>query len=136
MIYKNRINYYIMTEEGRYVDRATQSTRQIKASYLLEENNVRVLNVLKKGLERANRSYLYDYSDANVRKGYTDAQMKIYEPWIGTMVEALEIYFDANEFEQTHMMMHCYAAVKFRDINKRIILEIDIMQPSAEGGNR
>lgn len=136
MIYKNRINYYIMTEEGRYVDRATQSTRQIKASYLLEENNVRVLNVLKKGLERANRSYLYDYSDANVRKGYTDAQMKIYEPWIGTMVEALEIYFDANEFEQTHMMMHCYAAVKFRDISKRIILEIDIMQPTAEGGNR
>ena len=46
-LYTNRINYYITSEEGRVVQRACQNTRQLDASALLEENNVRVLNSLK-----------------------------------------------------------------------------------------
>lgn len=137
-LYKSRINYYITTDEGRIVQRAVQNTRQRDASALLEENNVRVLNTLKKGLEKANRSYLYEWNEPTVRKGYTQAQMKVYEPWIGTMVKDLEIRFEANEWEQERMIMHCYADVEFRDISKRIILEIGINRPnySEDGGEQ
>ena len=133
LLFKSRINYYITTDEGRRVQRAVQNTRQRDASALLEESNVRVLNTLKKGLEKANRGYLFEYNDASVRKGFTTAQMKIYRPWIGTLVEDLKIYFEANEWEAERMMMHCYCSVKFKDIIKRIILEINISRPDRSG---
>jgi len=136
MLYNSRINYYLTTDEGRQVQRATQNTRQMDASALLEENNVRVLNTLKKGLEKACRGYLYEWNEPEVRKGYTQAQMEVYRPWIGTMVQDLDIKFTANEWEQERMIMHCYVEVKFRDIVKRIILEINIQRPtySTTGG--
>lgn len=135
-LFKSRINYWITSNEGRTVQRACQNTRQMEASALLEENNVRVLNTLKKGLERACQSYLYEWNEPAARKGYTDSQMQIYKPWIGTMVQDINIYFDANEWEQERMIMHCYCEVAFRDIVKRIILEININRPdySDEGG--
>ena len=133
-LYKSRINYWIVSEEGRVVQRAVQNTRQLDASALLEENNVRVLNTLKKGLEKACRGYLYEWNEPTVRKGYTEAQMDIYRPWIGTMVQDLKIKFEANEWEQERMIMHCYVEVKFRDIVKRIILEINIQRPDYKNG--
>ena len=128
-LFNSRINYYITSEEGRIVQRAVQNTRQLDASALLEENNVRVLNTLKKGLEAACQGYLYDWNEPEVRKGFTDTQMEIYRPWIGTMVQDIDIKFEANEWEQERMIMHCYCIVKFRDIIKRIILEIGIQRP-------
>lgn len=125
-LYKNRINYWITSNEGRTVTRACQNTRQRDASALLEENNVRVLNTLKKGLEKACHNMLYEWNDPTARKAYTETQMAAYAPWQGTMVESLDIRFEANEWEQQHMIMHCYVDVKFRDIIKRIILEINI----------
>ena len=133
-LYKSRINYYLATNEGRTVQRACQNTRQTDASALLEENNVRVLNTLKKGLEKACRNYLYEWNEPEVRKGYTQAQMEVYRPWIGTMVQDLDIRFEANEWEQERMMMHCYCEVAFRDIVKRIILEININRPNYNTG--
>lgn len=127
-LFKSRINYYITTDEGRAVQRACQNTRQTDASALLEENNVRVLNTLKKGLEQACRSYLYNWNEPETRKGFTDTQMHIYRPWIGKLVEDIDIRFEANEFESKRMMMHCYCDVKFRNIIKRIILEIGIQR--------
>lgn len=134
-LYINRINYYLTMDEGITVQRAVQNTCQLDASALLEETNVRVLNILKKGLDKACTGYAYEWSDPVVRKGYTDSQMDIYRPWIGTLVEDIDIYFEANEYEERHMMMHCYVAVKFRNIIKRIILEIDINPSiSSQGG--
>lgn len=133
LLYNNRFNYYLSEDEGRVVKRAVQNTRQLEASALLEENNVRVLNTLKKGLEKACRGYAYNWNEPEARKGYTDSQMAIYRPWIGTMVQDIEIQFKANEFEQKRMMMHCYCVVKFRDIIKRIILEINIQRPEYGG---
>jgi len=130
LLYNSRINYYLTFEEGRVVQRAVQNTCQKDASALLEENNVNILNLLLKGLEKACRSYLYEWSDPVVRKGYTDTQMEIYKPWIGNWVEGLSIYFDANAYEEERMLMHCYAEVKFRNITKRIVLEIDINKPT------
>ena len=134
LLYKSRINYYLTTEEGKVVQRAVQNTRQREASALLEENNVRVLNTLKKGLEKACRGYHYEWNEPAARKGYTEAQTEVYRPWIGTMVEDLVIRFEANEWEQERMIMHCYVEVKFRDIVKRIILEININRPDYTGG--
>ena len=133
-LYLSRINYWLTSNEGRTVQRATQNTRQMDASCLLEENNVRVLNTLKKGLELACRRYLYEWNEPSVRRGYTEAQMDIYRPWIGTMVQDLEISFEANEWEQERMIMRCFVIVKFRDIVKRIILEINIQRPDYSGG--
>ena len=125
-LYKGRFNYYVSSEEGRIVERAAQNTRQLDASQLLEENNCRVLNTLKKGLDAACRGYFYEWNEPEARKGYTDSQMAVYRPWKGTMVQDLNIYFDANEWEQERMIMHCYASVAFRAIVKRVILEINI----------
>lgn len=127
---KGRINYWEVSDEGRTVKRAVQNTRQLEASALLEENNVRVLNLLKKNMEKANDGYLFNWNDPVVRKGYTKAQMDIYRPWIGTMVEDLDIRFTANEWEEERMIMHCLVIVKFRNIVKRIILEINIQKPT------
>lgn len=129
-LYKSRINYWITSEEGRIVYRACQNTRETDASALLEENNVRVLNTLKKNLEKACRGYLYAWNEPEVRKGFTEAQTLVYKPWIGTMVQDLQISFEANEWEQERMIMHCYVSVKFRDIIKRIIVEININRPT------
>ena len=126
LLFKSRINYYLTRDEGRIVQRGVQNTRQLDASCLLEESNVRVLNTLKKGLERACRQYLYEWNEPEARKGYTDAQMANYRPWIGTMVQDIKINFEANEWEQERMIMHCYVDVRFRDIVKRVILEINI----------
>ena len=128
-LYNSRINYYITTDEGRVIQRAVQNTRKTTTSVLLEENNIRVLNVLKKTLEKNIQNYTYEWNDPNVRKGYTDSQMDVFRPWIGTMVEDIEIRFEANEWEQEHMIMHCYCSVAFRDIAKRIIFEVNINRP-------
>lgn len=128
-LYKNRINYYMTVDEGSTVQRATQSTRQLDASALLEENNMRVLDALYKGLKKACRGYLYKWNDSTVRKGYTDTQMDIYQPWIGKYVQDLDIRFEANEYEQRHMLLHLYADVAFPDIAKRIIMEVNINRP-------
>ena len=133
-LFKSRINYYLTSEEGRVVQRAVQNTRQMDASALLEENNVRVLNSLKKGLDKACRGYLFNWNEPETRKGYTDSQMAAYRPWIGTMVQDLQIKFEANAWEQERMIMHCYCSVKFRDIVKRIILEINIQRADYQGG--
>jgi hypothetical protein len=129
-LYKARINYYEVSDEGRTVKRAAQNTRQLEASALLEENNVRVLNTLKKNMEKACDGYLYEWNDAAVRKSYTKAQMDVYRPWIGTMVEDIEIKFTASEWEEERMIMHCLVIVKFRNIVKRITLEINIQKPT------
>jgi hypothetical protein len=134
-----RINYYYTIDEGRVVQRTVQNTRQRDASELLEETNVRVLNIFKKTMERNTRAYLYDWNDPAARKGYTDAQMEIFRPWIGTWVEDLAILFDTNQFEKRRKMMSCYAEIVFRDINKRIILHIDINRSELgmnDGGGR
>ena len=138
-LYTYRINYYLLRDEGRSVQRACQNTRQLDlarllagvsmASDLLEESNVRVLNALKKGLDKACQGYLYEWNEPEARKGYTDAQMAIYRPWIGTLVQDLRIRFEADEWEQNRQIMHCYCDVAFRGIVKRIIVEININKP-------
>ena len=133
-LYNSRINYWETTDEGRYIQRACQNTRQLDASALLEENNVRVLNTLKKRLENAARGYLYGWNTATARAGYTKTQMDAFRPWIGNYVQDLNIYFAANQFEQKRMLMHCYCDVAFFDITKRIILEININRPASENG--
>lgn len=131
-LFMSRINYYESFDEGRLVHRACQNTRQRDASALLEENNIRVLNTLKKQLEKACKNYLYEWNEPEIRRGFTEAQMEIYRPWQGQMVQSLDIIFTANEWEQERMIMRCHVEVIFRGIIKRIILHINIL-PSGMG---
>lgn len=132
-LFTSRINYWETEDEGRIVMRACQNTRQRDASALLEESNVRVLNTMKKMLERACKGYLYEWNEPEARQGYTDAQMEIFRPWIGTMVHDMRIYFTANDWEQERMIMRCWVEVAFRDIIKRIIVEINVTRPATFG---
>lgn len=133
-LYNSRINYWGIEDNGRSIQRNVQNTRQLGASDLLEENNVRILNTLKKGLEKAARGYLFGGNDATIRKSYTDTQMDIYRPWIGKIVEDINIRFAATKFEETRMIMHCYVDVKFFKITKRITLEININKNASTNG--
>jgi hypothetical protein len=133
VLFRSRINYYYVSDEGRRVQRAVQNTRQLDASALLEENNVRVLNTMKKMLERACRGYLFHWNEPEARQGFTEAQTEVFRPWIGTMVDNMTIFFTANEWEQERMIMRCWVEVAFRDIIKRIILEINITRPATFG---
>ena len=81
-------------------------------------------------LEKDCASFLYNWNEPTVRQGFTKAEMEKFRPWIGTFVQDLQISFDANEWEQERMIMHCYCSVAFRDIIKRIILEINIQRPT------
>jgi hypothetical protein len=133
VLFRSRINYYYVSDEGRQVQRAVQNTRQLDASALLEENNVRVLNTMKKMLEAACRRYLFNWNEPEARRGFTEAQNEVFRPWIGTMVDNMIIYFTANEWEQERMIMRCWVEVSFRDIIKRIILEINVTRPATFG---
>jgi hypothetical protein len=128
-LYQARINYYVAIAENRY-QRACQNTCQRDPSALLEENNARVLDEFVRILQADCRSFTYQWNEPTTRQSFEDATNDKFRPWSGTMVQDIKIRFEASEYEQQHMMMHCYASVAFRDIIKRIILEIDINRPN------
>ena len=124
--FASRINYYETFNEGTEVRRSTQNTRQDGASALLEENNARTLSVIKRILEEKGRSILYEWNRPEQRQGYTDGAMEMFRPWIGMIVEDIQIRFTANEFEEKRMIIRCTAQVKFFNIIKRVIIAINL----------
>ena len=125
LLYNARINYYETSGEDTF-RRACQNTAQTKTSDLLEENNLRTLLELKRGIEDDCLAKLYNFADSEARKTFTNYERAKYASWVGTKVASLDIYFDMNEFEAQRSILHCYASVQFRTLNKRTIIEIDI----------
>ena len=81
---------------------------------------------LKNGIERDCWDKLYDFTSAERRASFSEYENAKYSNWIGRKVESLDIKFDVNEWEGERSIVHCYVSVKFRNLNKRTIIEIDV----------
>lgn len=124
-LYKARINYFEAISENNY-QRATQNTAQNFNSDLMEENNMNTLMELKRELEDDCWASLYDFTDRAARERWSRTEMAKFSSWIGTRLDTLEIKFDTNEWEMERSIVHCYVSVQFRNLMKRVIVEIDI----------
>ena len=124
-LYKNRFNYFETIEENVY-QRCSQNTAQMINSDLMEENNMNTLFLLKKRLERDCWNSLYDFTSAEDRARFTESEQAKFANWMGSRVDTLSIRFDVNEWEMERSIVHCYVAVQFRNLMKRVIIEIDV----------
>lgn len=124
-LYKNRINYFECIEENVY-QRASQNTAQMINSDLMEENNMNTLFLLKKRLEQDCWDNLYDFTSADERARFSEIEEAKFANWRGSRVDTLSIRFDVNEWEMERSIVHCYVAVQFRNLMKRVIIEIDV----------
>jgi hypothetical protein len=125
MLYTNRINFYETIAEDVY-HRACQNTTQKAETDLIEESNVHTLYLLKRIVEKDISDNLYDFTSVSSRARFSAYEQAKFEPWVNNQVESINIYFDANQWEAAHSIIHCYLAVVFRGLQKRAILEIDI----------
>lgn len=125
LLYNNRFNYFECINENVF-QRGTQSTRQMLNSDLLEENNVRILYVLKNAVEADLNAELYDFTDEGDRQSFREIQKAKYASWTGSIIESFDIEFKNTEYEVTRSILHAYIVVVFRGLNKRAICEIDI----------
>jgi len=124
-LYKARINYFENIDENVY-QRATQSTAQTITSDLLEESNMNVLFELKRQIEKDCWDIIYTFTSAEDRAVFKRTEEAKFVSWIGVKCESLSIDFDQSDFEAERSILHCYVAVVFRGITKRVIIEIDV----------
>lgn len=125
VLYTNRINYFECTEENVY-ERATQSTAQMINSDLIEENNMYTLYTIKEIIEADCSDNLYNFTSSEARADFAEYEKAKFSGWEGTRLDSLDIEFDANEWEAERSIIHCYVSIKFRNIMKRAIVEIDV----------
>jgi len=125
ILYNNRINYYEILAENVY-QRRTQSTAIKYNSDLLEENNVHTLCEMRKIIEKDCFDALYDFTSVEARANFTEYEKAKFANWIGVKVQSFDINFSVNEWEAERSIVHCYVAVQFRNLMKRVIIEIDI----------
>ena len=81
---------------------------------------------LKNNLERDCWNKLYDFTSAADRASFANYENAAHESWKGVKCDTLSISFDANEWEAERSIIHCYAAIQFRNLAKRAIIEIDV----------
>lgn len=125
-LYNLRLNYFQSLSENTFV-RGTQTTSQNKWSDLSEEHNMRVLLEMKRKLEDMCASLIYNFAEAEDRKRFTeDANRLFANGYVGIKVRSAEVKFEMSPFEEERSILHCYLAVVFRTIAKRVIVEIDI----------
>ncbi|WP_171567670.1 hypothetical protein, partial [Brevibacillus sp. MCWH] len=125
-LYELRLNFFQAVNDVTFV-RATQSTSQNKWSDLSEENNMRVLLEMKRKLEDMNASLIYNFAEASDRERFKEqANILFANGYIGTKVRSAEVEFGMSKFEEERSILHCYLAVVFKTLAKRVILEIDV----------
>lgn len=125
ILYNSRFNYFETIDENTY-QRAAQNTAQPENSDLMEENNMNTLFALKKQLERDCWNSLYDFTSSEDRARFSESENAKFASWIGSRLDTLSIIFDANEWEAERSIVHCYVSVQFRNLMKRVIIEIDV----------
>jgi len=124
-----RINYTEAIDEDLY-QRGIQNTAQSKNSDLLEESNMHCLMWFKKNLEKDVYDSLYNFANAADRTTFKNYEESKYAYLKGGVFSSFSINFDMNAWENERCIIHCYAEVVFRTINKRAIIEIDVNRRS------
>lgn len=122
---KYRLNFFETVSENVF-RRATQNTSQVKYSDLVEENNVTILYTLKRNIERAAQGQTYNFADPETRQTFINTQNAIYQPWVGSILESFNIFFQTSAYEAKHSIMHVYLEVVFRGLTKVTLIEIDV----------
>jgi hypothetical protein len=123
---EQRFNYFNYESDRGDVYRMDQNTSQVWNSTLTMENNMVILNYLVSAVEKRLRGHLFEFADATARRALKEELEEQYKDWAGDVVQSIEFDFAANELEVAHQIMHAYLAVKFRNLAKIIILEVDI----------
>lgn len=130
VLYDNRVNYVEAISENIF-QRGTQSTSLIHDSKtewsdLNEENNVHILLEVKRKIENKVATMKYVFAEEDDRKRFTEEAKLIFEPYVGTKVRSLDVYFDMNSWEEVRSILHCYIAIVYKTMAKRHIIEVDI----------
>lgn len=125
LLYENRFNYYETTADNTF-ERSVQNTAQSINSDLLEENNMRTLFEMKKIIEDDVWNNMYNFADADQRADFTATEQAKFASWQGSKVQSFNIKFDMSAWEAERSILHCYLEVVFRQIYKRVIIEIDV----------
>lgn len=124
-LYNNRFNYFECVNENIF-QRATQNTAQRTETDLLEENNSNIYFVIKRRLEAAARSQLYNWADEAVRSSFVQLTKASFSDVIGSVVQDFDLTFKTSEYEFEHSILHLYCGLTFRGLNKIVIIEIDL----------
>lgn len=124
LLYRNGINYYEAIGENSFM-RSTQQTSQKMISDLSAESNMRVVLAIKGRLETLGESLLYGFSEAENRKLYTNAGLRIIDEYRNYLSDR-DLRFEQTEYEEEYNILHCYVELIFKNIVERIINEIDI----------
>jgi hypothetical protein len=119
------INYWECIDEDTF-QRATQNTMQTSPTDLSEENNSLILYALKRNVEDDARSQLYNFTDSNIRSTFIAAEKAKFSTWVGRQLESFDITFSVSQYEFENAILHCYLAVVFRGLTKKVIIEIDL----------
>ena len=125
LLYNARINYFELIEENVY-QRSSQNTAQNVTSDLMEENNAHTLFEIKSIVEKDCWEALYTFTSAEDRARFTEVENAKFADWSNRKVQTITINFDVNEWEAERSIVHCYVAVQFRNLMKRVIIEIDV----------
>ena len=127
---QQRFNYYQYeggAETGtEIVVRMSQNTRQTDQTALTNENNMTVLNAYVNGVEAFARGKLWSFNDPVNQKSFTDELNSRYEGWAGVKCQSLTTFFAADTEDRQHDILRCYSEIRFRNLVKTIIHEIDI----------
>jgi hypothetical protein len=99
---------------------------QTSPTDLSEENNSLILYALKRNVEDDARSQLYNFTDSNIRSTFIAAEKAKFSTWVGRQLESFDITFSVSQYEFENAILHCYLAVVFRGLTKKVIIEIDL----------
>lgn len=120
-----RFNYFECTGENIFV-RATQNTALSITSDLTEENNVNTLMFLKRSVNQDAKNDIYDFTSEENRSDFADFIKTKYSYMVGKQVLSMKVEYTMSEWEFERSIVHMYLAIQFRQLAKRVIVEIDL----------
>lgn len=122
----SRYNYFQALGENTFY-RATQNTwTTTETSDLTEENNVNTLLWLRRNVTDDARAELYDFTDPTARSDFAEFVRAKYLPMVNKQIQSIDVKCTVNEWEFEQSIVHVYLTVVFRQMAKRVILEIDV----------
>ncbi len=126
--YKAGGNTWVVDPNGN-LTRQSQRTlyRVADTSDLIQESNARTLSQLVYLLQNKINTYILEYSDDDTLKTMTDDCNIMFQNWVGSRVEDLDISFERDiNPEDGGDVVVCYCAVTFRGLVLRVPIIVDV----------
>ncbi len=123
--YTKNVNIYVSSGE-KTSSRLSQQTIQTKQTDLSEESNVRVLLDISRKVRNFCTNLLYSTTQESDIANYNEQIGTYANLWFPTLIQTVQLSFAQSEWEKQRNILHCYVAVVFKGLGKRVILEIDV----------